>query len=105
MNLQPCLLAACVGYLGTDTRPESPSEIEALASHIASDLCNSCGDLAAVRKEIGLLLAEDHAAMVALGQACSFDWLQHPSEHAALKRVLSESSTALNLRMAWENNS
>lgn len=92
----------CASYLGTDTRPEEPTKIAAIASQAATDLCRGPGDLTAIRGDVKMLLVGDPDALVAFDAACDFDWLQHPMEFAALKSVLSTCLEALDIRIAWE---
>ncbi len=100
--LHPSIVAVCAAYLGTDTRPDAPADIAAVASHVATELCGRSGDLTAIRDDVALLLAEDRDALAAFSDACAFGWLEHPPELAALKWVLSTCLEALDYRISWE---
>lgn len=100
--LLPWLANQLAGTFGTDTRPQEPAGIEALASHFAGNLCNSREDLVALRRDVQWLLDEEPEARLALDHACDQVWDDDPAERVAMRFVLSEYLRALDSRIAWE---
>ena len=100
--LHSAIVSAGSCYLGTDPRPEDPADIEALASCVATFLCNSHADLLSVRSDVERLLGEDQEALIALDEVCSHAWSDSPGDLVALKRVLAECLAALQFRITWE---